>query len=147
MTTKFMRILAIAGALALAGGATAAVASVGGSLVSSPAQVDVKGPCDEAEHANDPQCAGEHVPEDDAGDQVEGESREDDNSGPGENSGPGNAKDQGDQEDNSGPGSGDDSDSEDDSDDHSGQDGDQGKHEDNSGQDSDQGESGSDDDD
>ena len=53
--------------------------------------VDVSGPCDEAEHANDPRCTG-------AGDD-----------GRHGNSGPGNAEDSGD-DDNSGPGSGNDDD-------------------------------------
>jgi hypothetical protein len=68
---------------------------------------DVSGPCDEAEHANDPRCTG-----------VAGARRDDDrrgpNRGPGrgdddrreDNSGPGNAHDRDD--DNSGRGGGDD---------------------------------------
>ena len=72
---------------------------------------DVSGPCDEAEHANDPRCTG-------AGDD------RDDNSGPGnghdddrdDNSGPGNGHDD-DDDDSSGPGNGDD-----DGDDHGGDD-------------------------
>jgi hypothetical protein len=53
---------------------------------------DVSGPCDEAEHANDPRCTGA------GGDRV-------DNSGPGSaNSGHGHGDDDGDREDNSGPG-------------------------------------------
>jgi hypothetical protein len=47
--------------------------------------VDISGPCDEAEHANDPRCTG--VVADDHGDREE---RGHDNSGPGSlNSGPG----------------------------------------------------------
>jgi len=55
---------------------------------------DISGPCDEAEHRNDPRCTGA------AGD--------DDNSGPGS----GDDRDD-DREDNSGPGSGDDRDDDD----------------------------------
>ena len=99
--------------------------------------VDISGPCDEAEHANDPRCAGTTTPPATGGDPVDDDAGEDvgdddgpapapaprvDNSGPGSmnsgpgsvNSGPGNAEDRGD-DDNSGPGSGDDDD-----DDHSG---------------------------
>lgn len=88
---------------------------------------DVSGPCDEAEHANDPQCSGAQTTEDNddvAGVDVSGpcdeaehaddprctgaQTRGDDdenNSGPSENSGPGNADE--DSEDNSGPGNAD----------------------------------------
>jgi hypothetical protein len=52
---------------------------------------DVRGPCDEAEHANDPRCTGQgNTPP--AGDEDQGEVNDDrvDNSGPGsQNSGPG----------------------------------------------------------
>ena len=89
---------------------------------------DVSGPCDEAEHANDPRCDGHQRPEDgrgndeneDAGDISgpcdEAEHANDprctgaggdrvDNSGPGSaNSGHGHGDDDGDHEDNSGPG-------------------------------------------
>jgi hypothetical protein len=52
-------------ALTLAGGADwAAVAADQGKAAST--VVDVKGPCDEAEHAGDPQCAGPQIREDDA---------------------------------------------------------------------------------
>ena len=63
---------------------------------------DISGPCDEAEHANDPECTGVPTPPgDDDDDRV-------DNSGPGSlNSGPGNAEDDdGEIEDHSGPGHG-----------------------------------------
>ena len=70
--------------------------------------VDISGPCDEAEHANDPRCTG-------AG------GARNDNSGPGnadddrgdreDNSGPGNSHDDRDDDDNSGSGSGGDDDS------------------------------------
>ena len=64
---------------------------------------DVSGPCDEAEHANDPRCTGAAT--DDDGGRV-------DNSGPGSlNSGPGNAEDDHGHEDHRGPGHGGDDDS------------------------------------
>src|SRR5919109_272887 len=75
---------------------------------------DVRGPCDEAEHANDPRCTGvAPAPRDDE----DAEERHGDRSGPSENSGPGNARDDDRPDDasghgngdNSGPGSGDDS--------------------------------------
>ena len=52
-------LIALAGllvAVAVAGGL--ALATVGGSSSDTPAGVDVSGPCDEAEHANDPRCTG-----------------------------------------------------------------------------------------
>jgi hypothetical protein len=65
---------------------------------------DVSGPCDEAEHANDPQCTGVTVP---AGDDDAGEVE--DNSGPSANSGPGSSgDDSGDDSGSSGSGGGDD---------------------------------------
>jgi hypothetical protein len=87
-------------ALVLALGVGAAVAATtGGSSdpAGSAAVLDVKGPCDEAEHANDPECAGPQVPEDDDAGEVE--DRDEDNSGPSASSGP---SDDGD-DDNSGP--------------------------------------------
>ena len=57
--------------------------------------VDISGPCDEAEHANDPRCTGAGA-----------DDRDDDNSGPGSGD---------DDDDNSGPGSGDDNDDHDNS--------------------------------
>jgi len=68
--------------------------------------VDISGPCDEAEHANDPRCTGGAVrADDDADDHGRGrghddrgeddhddrghDDRDDDSSGPGGNSGPG----------------------------------------------------------
>ena len=66
---------------------------------------DVRGPCDEAEHANDPECTDVPTVPGDDDDRV-------DNSGPGSlNSGPGNAEDDGEIEDHSGPGHGGDDDS------------------------------------
>ena len=52
-------LIALAGllvAVAVAGGL--ALATVGGSSSDTPAGVDVSGPCDEAEHANDPRWTG-----------------------------------------------------------------------------------------
>jgi hypothetical protein len=63
--------------------------------------VDISGPCDEAEHRNDPRCTGA------------GSDDREDNSGPG--SGRDDDRDD-DREDNSGPGSGDDNDNDDDDD-------------------------------
>jgi len=106
----------------IAGGANLAALAAGTD--DPPRVVDVRGPCDEAEHANDPQCAGPQVREDDnrergedrrgrederrgredenereAEERDEDEHEGDDNSGPGSsNRGP---------SDNSGPGSGD----------------------------------------
>jgi hypothetical protein len=75
--------------------------------------VDVSGPCDEAEHANDPRCAGGTAPrvEDDqqAGDDAVGHDQGDDHRDRNQvedNSGPGNSGDDGQVEDNSGPGHG-----------------------------------------
>ena len=80
---------------------------------------DVRGPCDEAEHANDPRCTGLGDDRNDnsgpgnADDRGHGDAR-DDNSGPGnaddrdDNSGPGNGDENDD--DRSGPGHGDDDD-------------------------------------
>ena len=52
---------------------------------------DISGPCDEAEHANDPRCTGAG-----AGDDDQGENEDGDNSGPSANSGPGSSHDEGD---------------------------------------------------
>jgi hypothetical protein len=52
-------------ALTLAGGANWAAMAADQSKA-APTVVDVKGPCDEAEHAGDPQCAGPQIREDDA---------------------------------------------------------------------------------
>jgi hypothetical protein len=116
-------------AITLAGGAAFVMASPGDKS-SSPAApaaatVDVKGPCDEAEHANDPRCTGPQVPEDnanhvehhhanrvddnpghdvnddnganDVNDDNPGEVEHHGNRGPGsQNSGPGNTEDRGD---------------------------------------------------
>jgi hypothetical protein len=59
---------------------------------------DISGPCDEAEHANDPRCTGSQPADDNSG---PGSGHDDD-----DNSGPGSGDDD---DDNSGSGSGDDS--------------------------------------
>jgi hypothetical protein len=76
---------------------------------------DVSGPCDEAEHANDPRCTGVGVRDDDRGDDDRGhddrggDDDRHDNSGPGsENSGRGSGGD--DDDDRSGSGHGGDDD-------------------------------------
>ena len=63
---------------------------------------DVRGPCDEAEHANDPRCTG--VGDDDRDDNSGPDNAEDDDRGEdrADNSGPGNADD--DDDDNGGHG-------------------------------------------
>ena len=99
-------------ALVLALGTGAAVAAAtGGSFdpAGSTAVVDVKGPCDEAEHANDPECAGAQVPEDDeeVGEVEDRDDGDEDNSGPSAGSGPstssGHSDDAAEEDDNSGP--------------------------------------------
>jgi hypothetical protein len=59
---------------------------------------DISGPCDEAEHANDPRCAG-GATEDSAGrggqDDGPNHDANDDNSGPSDHSGPGGGDDSG----------------------------------------------------
>jgi hypothetical protein len=55
---------------------------------------DISGPCDEAEHANDPRCAG-GATEDSGQDEGPNHDANDDNSGPSENSGPGGGDDSG----------------------------------------------------
>jgi hypothetical protein len=132
---KLWKTIVIGGAAALVLGVGANFVAVAAGSDSPAGVVDISGPCDEAEHANDPECAGVTVP----GTQQRGnvgrvdisgpcdeaehandprctgagvdEERDDNsgpsgNSGPSENSGPGNSGDDGD--DNSGPGSGDD---------------------------------------
>jgi hypothetical protein len=60
---------------------------------------DLRGPCDEAEHAGDPRCTGAQ------GDEAHDDhDRGEDRSGPSANSGPGNAEDRGGNEDDSGHG-------------------------------------------
>src|ERR671919_300406 len=128
--TDGMRLLTILAALlaAFAVGGGLALATGGGSssgidLTGSTTEIgtttgdeagDISGPCDEAEHANDPRCTGVTVPgaddddnrDDDApvdssgpgpGGQDDDEDRSgpsgDDNSGPSDNSGPGSGGD------------------------------------------------------
>ena len=68
MSTVTKTLMAALATLLVAGGAYAATTPGNGSpatnIKANPAAVDVKGPCDEAEHANDPRCAGPQVPED-----------------------------------------------------------------------------------
>jgi hypothetical protein len=66
-----MRILAkgIIGVLSAAALTTGAITAFAGGNSPDPtprptSTIDVKGPCDEAEHANDPRCAGQQTPED-----------------------------------------------------------------------------------
>lgn len=111
-------LIAALGALTL-GGAANVVAFAAGDDPPRPGAVDVKGPCDEAEHAGEARCAGPQVLEDRDGDEREGEADErqddgdeaedhrrghdegqEDNSGPSENSGHGGDSDA---SDNSGP--------------------------------------------
>jgi hypothetical protein len=104
-----------------------ALAAGGVMAASSNSTDDVKGPCDELEHANDPECAGPQEPEDNFDgdrdgdepadisgpcDELEhandpectGAAGDDDSSGPG----PGDRDDDDRDGDNSGPGDGDD---------------------------------------
>jgi hypothetical protein len=62
-----------ASALTLAGGANWAAMAAGPT--NTPVVQDVKGPCDEAEHANDPQCAGPQVREDNGREDERGDDR------------------------------------------------------------------------
>jgi hypothetical protein len=99
-------------ALAIGGGVGIAAAtngSAGGPA--NPPTVDVKGPCDELEHATDPGCSGARVPEDDQAGTTTGEANEpgDDNgrddNDPAEveaNDAHGQGADQGENEDNQG---------------------------------------------
>ena len=108
-------IIGLASAAVIATGAIAAFAANG--TQPSPQRttsVDVKGPCDEAEHANDPRCDGAQVPEDRPGARVNDDGPNHDanddhggeNSGPSDNSGPGSGgEDHTGSDDNSGPGS------------------------------------------
>lgn len=140
MSTITKVALAALAAVLLGGGALAIAQTSGsgddGSVTDPTTTVgdDVKGPCDEAEHANDPRCQGQQVPEDkgggergddDGADDISGPCDEaehandprctgaggqagddEDNSGPGSaNSGHGHGDDDAGHEDNSGPGS------------------------------------------
>ena len=93
------------GVVALAQGSSAPTPST--STTTSPAPTgadDVKGNCDEAEHANDPECVGVNlVPEDDHDDDDQGDVNDDDQGENDDNDDHGENDD--DQGDNSGPGS------------------------------------------
>ena len=122
MSTLMKTLLAVAATMLISGAAYAATAPAGHDATTAPAATDVKGPCDEPEHATNPRCASPQVPEDrpneaenenenepnDIGGDNPGEAERHDNRGPGSlNSGPGNAEDRGDDggmEDNSGSG-------------------------------------------
>lgn len=81
-----------------AGNTTGTIGTTTDAGVATEPAADVKGPCDEAEHANDPRCSGAQVPEDqtpgandqsdDIGndDAAEVKDQNDDNSGPGSDS-------------------------------------------------------------
>ena len=61
-------IIGVASAAIISTGAIAAFAANGTQPAPQPTtSVDVKGPCDEAEHANDPRCDGAEAPEDRVG--------------------------------------------------------------------------------
>lgn len=126
MSTLMKTLLAVAATMLVAGAAYAATAPTGHRAATAPAATDVKGPCDEPEHATDPRCANPQAPEDrpndaehadrhrghddgvaheaenenepnDVGDDNPGEAERHDNRGTGSlNSGPGNAEDRGD---------------------------------------------------
>ena len=70
---------------------------------------DISGPCDEAEHANDPRCTGAATVDDDRDDdRGHDDDRDDDRSGPGHGDDDDHDDDSGGDEDNSGRGSHDD---------------------------------------
>src|SRR3954468_18964403 len=62
----FTKFLLIAATVLAVGTGVAIAAGTNGGSSSDPATtgVDVKGPCDELEHATDPSCAGAQIPED-----------------------------------------------------------------------------------
>jgi hypothetical protein len=125
-----MRSLPSFKVLALAGILAVLVAVSAGAVMASSQPTDISGPCDEAEHANDPECTGVIVPTDDVTPTPDDDRRFDDDgvgdiSGPcdeaehanvsectgaavdDDSSGPGPG-DEGRDDDNSGPGDGDD---------------------------------------
>src|SRR3954453_3874733 len=63
MSTFTKTLVAVFTAILVGGAAYVAAATTNDSPQVTPA-ADVKGPCDELEHANDPRCAGPQVPED-----------------------------------------------------------------------------------
>jgi hypothetical protein len=122
MTTWKKVVMGAVGALTIGTGANLVGMAIAAPTASS-AVVDVKGNCDEAEHANDAACQGAQIPEDNDNDAREAEPGDDrgreneanddrgqdeneanddrgGNSGPSENSGPSGNDDSG----NSGPG-------------------------------------------
>jgi hypothetical protein len=116
-----MRSLPSFKTLALAGILAVLVAVSAGAVFAASMPPDISGPCDEAEHADDPECTG--APDDDSSGPGSGPREgDDDNSGPGDgddheadgdeadddNSGPGGGDREGGNDDNSGPGGGDD---------------------------------------
>jgi len=73
---RFSKLLLIpAAVIAIAGGVGIAAATNGssGDDPATPTTVDVKGPCDELEHATDPRCDGVLVPEDNEADDPVGD--------------------------------------------------------------------------
>lgn len=73
---RFSKLLLIpAAVIAIAGGVGIAAATNGssGDDPGTPTTVDVKGPCDELEHATDPRCDGVLVPEDNEADDPVGD--------------------------------------------------------------------------
>ena len=66
--TRLIRFVAVLAGVALLGGAATLAVAGGTPQVAGAAATergdDVKGPCDEPEHAGDPECAGPQVPED-----------------------------------------------------------------------------------
>jgi hypothetical protein len=136
--SRWTKFVILAAAMLMIGAGATLVAQAAGSN-RSPGVVDISGPCDEAEHANDPRCKGASAPakgDDDlsfdfdiSGPCDEAEHANDPRctgvGGVEDNSGPGNGHEDG--EDNSGPSensghgnNGDDGDDEDHGDDDSG---------------------------
>lgn len=86
--SKIVKLAAAAAVVVLSAGfATTAALGGGRSPITAAPVVDVKGPCDEAEHANDPRCAGALlIPEDAPSPDATATPGDDD--GPGDTSGP-----------------------------------------------------------
>ncbi len=75
VASAVVAVLVAMGAMALAGGPSgtplpATTSSTVPTPGPSPTTVDISGPCDEAEHVNDPRCAGGQIPQ--KGDRVDG---------------------------------------------------------------------------
>jgi hypothetical protein len=89
--------------------ATEAAATTGTTGTTGPTgAVDVSGPCDEAEHANDPRCVGPQRPEDNGNGQADNGQTTTTDDGPGHDVGddnPGDHSNRGPGSQNSGPGS------------------------------------------